>query len=156
LRQVKVAEGRREDAVLPLTFEAGFGGLDPLARREVFVNGLPQVQLPADDGTESVRVLVNVDDVALDILKQIVGETIRETRREGGKALPDGTLAVGLSLSQLFPSDLNVEIASANQLQRGGQVNEQHDVGAKLIWDRSLLGQQPKRRRSQEKHRDEW
>jgi hypothetical protein len=66
---------------------------------------------------------MNINNPALDILNEIVMATIAHARRDGWKELPDGTLVVGPGFGDLFARDLNVEVASASQFQRGGQVD---------------------------------
>ena len=81
--------------------------------REFFIKRIAEIQLRKHGWTHCVRLFVDLDNVACDILNQIVVTTPGNAGPNPGKELPGRTLVVSPRFGKFLASNLDIEVLRA-------------------------------------------
>ena len=66
---------------------------------------------------------MGLDDLAFDILNEIIVPAIAHAGPEPRKKLPENTFVIGPGFGDFLAGDLDIEILGAGQAQHGGQID---------------------------------
>lgn len=122
-RELEVTLRSGEHRVLSLRLEAGLGRVHELARREILVDGGAEIDLCGERRAVLPRILVHVDDVARDVLREMIVPAIHDARRDPREKIPAGRHLRGLRLGELFTRDFDLEVPRACEPQRRRQID---------------------------------